>query len=56
MTIKIPDILACPLCKGKLRYNKKDQKLICYFDKLAFPIQNGIPIMLSEQAEIIKNN
>ena len=40
------DILACPLCKGKLFYNRHKQELICRFDKLAFPIEEGIPVIL----------
>jgi uncharacterized protein YbaR (Trm112 family) len=48
------EILACPVCKGKLKYNKTGQELVCKFHKLAFPIRNGIPIMLEEQARKIR--
>ena len=48
------DVLACPKCKGDLRYAKPKQKLICRKCKLAYRIENGIPIMLLEQAEKIK--
>jgi uncharacterized protein YbaR (Trm112 family) len=48
------EILACPICKGKLQYNHTQHELICKFDKLAFPIRNGIPIMLEDQARTIK--
>lgn len=48
------EILACPICKGKLEYNKSGQELICKFHKLAFPIINGIPIMLEERARKIR--
>lgn len=41
-------ILACPLCKGPLQL--KDNELICRADALAFPIRDGIPVMLEEQA------
>ena len=50
MDKKLLDILACPICKGKLDYNKTSQELICKFDKLANPIRDGIPIMLEDQA------
>lgn len=50
MDKKLLDILACPLCKGKLQYQKTDQELICKIDKLAYPIRDGIPIMLADQA------
>ncbi len=45
------DILACPLCKGSLAYNRHKQQLICRFDKLAYPIRDGIPVLLVEEAE-----
>ena len=47
------ELIACPYCKGKLHYDKKNQELICRFDKLAFPIQDGIPIMLIEKARML---
>lgn len=47
------DILACPLCKGKLLYNKEQQALICRFDRLAYPIRQGIPVMLVDEARRI---
>ena len=42
------EILVCPLCKGQLVYDKNE--LICTFDRLAFPIRKGIPVMLEEEA------
>lgn len=50
MDKKLLDILVCPLCKGKLVYDKKAQELICKADRLAFPITDGIPVMLEEEA------
>jgi len=47
---KLLDILVCPLCKGKLIYRKDRQELICKADRLAFPIRDGIPVMLEEEA------
>jgi uncharacterized protein YbaR (Trm112 family) len=44
------DILVCPLCKGKLEYNKANKELICRLDKLAYPIKDDIPVMLVEEA------
>ncbi len=46
-------ILVCPLCKCDLEYDQKKQELICHNSKLAYPIQNGIPIMLIEEARRI---
>lgn len=50
MEKKLLEILACPICKGKLIYQKNSQELLCKVDKLAYPIRDGIPIMLEDQA------
>jgi len=50
---KLMEILACPVCKGKLDYNKNDQELICKFDRLAYPIQKNIPVLLENEARRI---
>jgi uncharacterized protein YbaR (Trm112 family) len=47
------DILACPICKSKLEYNKARLELICKNDRLAFPIKNDIPVMLESEAREI---
>ncbi len=44
------DILVCPLCKGRLQYDRQAQELACQADKLAFPIRDGIPVMLESEA------
>jgi len=46
MNKKLLNILVCPLCKGKLQYNKKNSELECSHDKLAFPVRNGVPVLL----------
>ncbi len=50
MDSKLLDILVCPLCKGPLVYNKAAQELICKPDRLAYPIKDGIPVMLEDDA------
>ena len=50
---KILDVIACPICKGKLHYDKSRQILICKFNRLSFPIKNDVPIMLVEEAQPI---
>ncbi|HEX2493770.1 MAG TPA: Trm112 family protein [Steroidobacter sp.] len=50
MDSKLLDILACPLCKGPLRYVKAQQALVCRADRLAYPIRDGVPVMLEEEA------
>ncbi len=50
MDSRLLDILVCPICKGPLVYRKSEAELICKADRLAFPIQDGIPVMLEEEA------
>jgi uncharacterized protein YbaR (Trm112 family) len=50
MDKKLLDILACPICKGELKYDKDKNELICTKDKLAFPVKDGIPVMLESEA------
>ncbi|KPL00448.1 MAG: tetraacyldisaccharide 4'-kinase [candidate division Zixibacteria bacterium SM23_73_3] len=51
MDPKLLEILACPVCKGDLIYDKKNQKLVCEKCRLGYPIKDDIPIMLEDQAE-----
>jgi uncharacterized protein YbaR (Trm112 family) len=50
MDAKLLDILVCPLCKSPLVYQKAAQELICKADRLAFRIEDGIPVMLADEA------
>jgi len=47
---KLLEILVCPLTKGPLSYDKEKQELISEQAKLAYPIKDGIPVMLIEEA------
>src|SRR5260364_114505 len=47
---RLLEILVCPLCKGPLTHVRADQELICTVDKLAYPIRDGIPALLVEEA------
>lgn len=47
---KLLEILVCPLTKGPLEYDGEKQVLISRSAKLAYPIRDGIPIMLPEEA------
>jgi uncharacterized protein len=47
---KLLEILVCPLTKGPLEYDADKQELISRAAKLAYPIRDGIPIMLPEEA------
>ena len=54
LDIKLLDIIACPVCKGKLHYQPQSDKaaheLICRFDRLAYPLEEGIPVRLENRA------
>lgn len=53
MDSKLLDILVCPLCKASLEYKKIEQELICHKCKLAYQIDDGIPVMLIDEARKI---
>jgi uncharacterized protein YbaR (Trm112 family) len=50
---KFLDIIACPLCKGPVQYVKSEQLLICRADRLAYPIRDGFPMMLEDEARTL---
>ncbi|MCT7359626.1 Trm112 family protein [Thalassolituus pacificus] len=50
MDKQLLSMLVCPLCKGKLKYEKDAQELLCTFDGLAFPLRDGVPVMLEGEA------
>lgn len=47
---KLLDILVCPVTKGPLIYDKENQELVSKSARLAYPIRDGIPVMLEEEA------
>ena len=50
MDTKLLDILVCPICKGPLVNRRQEKELVCKADRLAFPVLDGIPVMLEDQA------
>ena len=50
---KMLEALVCPLTQDVLEYNEEDQELISKSAGLAFPIRNGIPIMLADEARLL---
>ena len=50
MENKYLEVLVCPVCKGALEYKSELQELHCKASKLAFPIKDGIPVMLENEA------
>lgn len=51
---RLLDVLACPVTKSTLTYDEEAQELISKKAKLAFPVRDGIPIMLVEEAREIE--
>ncbi len=47
---KLLEIVACPVCKGKLNYDKEKNELVCRADRLAYPIVDDIPVLLENRA------
>ena len=50
MDNKLLDILACPVCKGPLNWHRDVPCLVCRADRLCYPVRDGIPVMLEEEA------
>jgi uncharacterized protein YbaR (Trm112 family) len=46
-------ILVCPSCKGPLLYRPRQKELICEKDRLAYPVRNGVPVLLQADARKI---
>ena len=47
---KLVEIIACPVCKGKLQLDRARNELVCRFDRLAYPITENIPVLLENRA------
>lgn len=50
MDPRLLEILVCPVCKGPLQTSRTTQELICEADRLAFPVKDGMPVMLVSEA------
>jgi uncharacterized protein YbaR (Trm112 family) len=47
------EILVCPKCRGELEYRESEPALVCHQCKLKYPVRDGIPIMLIDEAQPI---
>ncbi|PSU71784.1 hypothetical protein C9J22_05190 [Photobacterium phosphoreum] len=56
MDHRLLEIVACPVCKGKLSFDKENNELVCKFDRLAYPIDDGIPVLLDSEARILSSD
>ena len=50
MDPRFVEILVCPACKGPLLFDKTAQELICKPCQLAYPVRDGIPVMMQDEA------
>ncbi|WP_300454187.1 Trm112 family protein [Accumulibacter sp.] len=55
MDARLLDILVCPICKANLEYRKAAAELVCRPCRLAFPVRDGIPIMLQNEARLLSS-
>lgn len=53
MDSKLLEILVCPVTKGALIYDKKKQELLSKAARLAYPVRDGIPVMLEDEARTL---
>lgn len=50
---RLLEILACPLCKSPLLHKREAGVLVCRADRLAFPVVDGVPVMLENEARVL---
>ena len=50
MDKQLAAMLVSPNCKGQLKLDNEAQELLCTFDGLAFPVRDGVPVMLEQEA------
>jgi uncharacterized protein len=55
MDVKLLQILVCPVTKGPLTFDKAKNELISKSAKLAYPIKDGIPVMLEDEARVLRD-
>ncbi len=57
MDTRLLNLLVCPVCKGPLEHFRppaqERHELVCHADRLAFPVRDGIPLMLESEARVI---
>ncbi|MBF0310008.1 MAG: Trm112 family protein [Magnetococcales bacterium] len=56
MDKELLSLLVCPVCKGPLDFRKPEEELVCHNDALAFPVRDGIPVMLTDEARHLEES
>lgn len=55
MNKKLLDILVCPVSKAPLQWHSQTQELVCKVSRLAYPVRDGIPVMLETEARRLED-
>ena len=55
MDAKLLELLVCPVTKGPLRYDRENQELISQSAQLAYPVRDGIPVLLANEARTLSD-
>ncbi|WP_455555428.1 Trm112 family protein [Comamonas sp.] len=56
MDPKLLELLVCPITKGPLRFDKERQELISQSARLAYPVRDGMPILLENEARTLEDS
>jgi hypothetical protein len=55
MDIKLLELLVCPVTKGPLEYDREKQELTSHSARLAYPVRDGLPVMLESEARTLSD-
>ena len=53
MDSRLLELLVCPICKGPLEWRRETAELVCHADRLAYPVRDGIAVMLESEARAL---
>lgn len=56
MDTRLLELLVCPVTKGPLDYHREQQELISRSARLAYPVRDGIPILLENEARVLSDS
>lgn len=56
MDTRLLELIVCPVTKGPLEYDREKQELISRSARLAYPVRDGIPVLLEEEARTLTDS
>ena len=56
MDTRLLELLVCPVTKGPLEYHREQQELISHSARLAYPVRDGIPVLLETEARVLTDD